>query len=444
MSVAPARECAFGVLRRVFEHGAYADRALQGAVAGLDARDRALATRLVFGTVQRAGTLDHVIARLARREAATLDAPLLAALRLGLYQLLYLDGIADHAAVNDSVALAKRAGGRGFGLVNAVLRRATREGAELIAELHDDTPQAAATAHSVPPWIAALWWESLGAAAARALLETVNTAAESALRANTLVTDAPALASALPVAASIPGDPPEAVLALQPLDIQATRLWRAGACMPQSRSSMLIAHALAPRPGERVLDLCAAPGAKTTHIAALMQARGQLLAVERHAGRAAALARTCERMKAGNVEVLQADALQPPAGQFDRVLLDPPCSGLGTLRSRPDLRWRVGPDDVAALAREQSALLSAAATKVTPGGTLVYSTCTISPDENERQIDAFLQRHRDFAADDLQAAFPDWAHPGASRHLLALPHVQGSDGFFVARLRRVGAAADRG
>jgi 16S rRNA (cytosine967-C5)-methyltransferase len=436
-TVGPARTCAYGILRRVFDQGAYADRALAGAASGLDPRDRALAMRLVYGTVQRRATLDHVAAQLAGRDTATIDAPLLAALRLGLYQLLFLDSVPAHAAVNDSVTLAKRAGGGGFRLVNAILRRAAREGRELLDALDDRTPQSAALRHSVPVWIAELWWRELGADGARALLAGVNEPAESSLRANTLVTDAASLAAELPVATALPGDPPEALIALEPFDVQQSRAWREGACMPQSRASMLVAHAVAPRSGDRILDLCAAPGGKTTHLAALMGATGEVVAVERHPGRAAALRRTARRMHAPSVRVEVGDAgaqlVEPP---FDRVLLDPPCSGLGTLRSRPDLRWRVSPADVAELVAQQSRLLSAAATTVSPGGVLVYSTCTISPDENERQIAAFLERHPSFSADDLQAEYPAWAHPTAERHLLALPHVQGSDGFFIARLRR--------
>jgi 16S rRNA (cytosine967-C5)-methyltransferase len=435
--VAPARECAYAVLRRVSDRGAFADRALDGAAAALDRRDRALATRLVYGTVQRRATLDHVAATLAGRTAESIDAPLRDALRLGLYQLLFLDSVPAHAAVDESVTLAKRAGGAGFRLVNALLRRAADEGAALVAALDDETPERAAVRHSVPPWIAELWWEQLGATGARALLATVNEPAENALRANTLVMDAETLAAQLPVAASITGDPPEAVVAREPLDVQATQLWREGACMPQSRASMIVAHAIAPHAGERVLDLCAAPGAKTTHIAALMNSAGEVVAVERHRGRAAALIRTATRMHATNVTVEVGDATNPRGGsRFDRVLLDPPCSGLGTLRSRPDLRWRVKPDDLGRLAVAQEQMLSAAAEMVSPQGSLVYSTCTISTDENERQIAAFLERDRRFELDDVAAALPSWSHPQTAGQLLALPHVQGSDGFYVARLRR--------
>jgi 16S rRNA (cytosine967-C5)-methyltransferase len=425
------------VLRRTFEEGAFTDRAFHAAAADLDPRDRALAMRLAYGAVQRRGTLDHLIEALTDRSIAALDPPVRATLRLGLYELLWLES-APHAVVNDAVELAKAA--RGHGLVNAVLRRAAREGPGLLAGLGDATPAAAAVAHSVPEWIVALWWDALGAETVRPLLARCNEPAEHSLRANTLVGDAASLAAALPVATSVPGEPPEAVIALESYDAHASELWRAGALMPQSRAAMLVAHVCDPQPGERVLDLCAAPGGKTTHLAALMQATGELVAVERHTGRARSLRRTAARMQAANVTVETADAaeLRPGwRGRFDRVLLDPPCSGLGTLQSRPDLRWRASPAAVAQLAAEQARLLSMAAAALAPGGTLVYSTCTISPAENERQIDSLLASHSDLAAVDLAERFPAWAAPApAGRDLLALPSVQGSDGFFVAAVRR--------
>jgi 16S rRNA (cytosine967-C5)-methyltransferase len=427
-----ARACALAVVRRTFEDGAYTDRAMHAASRELDPRDRALAMRLAYGAVQRRATLDHLIEGLTDRPIDALDPPLRASLRLGLYELLWCDS-APHAVVHDTVELAK--GSRGHGLANAVLRRANREGAELLAGLDDATPAAAAIAHSMPVWIVELWWEALGREAARALLARCNEPAEHALRANTIVTDAAGLAAALPVASSVPGDPPEAVVVLERFDAHASELWGDGAFMPQSRAAMLVGHAVDPQPGDRILDLCAAPGAKTTHLAALTGPTGDVCAVERHAGRARALGRTAERMRAANVTVVVGDAGRPRNGRgvFDRVLLDPPCSGLGTLQARPDLRWRATPESVAGLAVEQARLLSVAAGALAPGGTLVYSTCTISPAENERQIDAFLDDHADFAQVDLRPRFPAWATGPA---VLALPHVQASDGFFIAALRR--------
>jgi 16S rRNA (cytosine967-C5)-methyltransferase len=273
-TVAPARRCAYAVLRRVFERGAYADRALAAEAAQLDPRDRALAMRLAYGAVQRRDTLDHLIEQLADRPAAELDPPLLAALRLGLYELLYLRGAPDYAVVADAVELAK-AHGRGHGLVNAVLRRATREGPDaLLGALSDDTPEHAAVMHSHPEWIARLWWQALGPEQARALLAYDNEPGEVALRANTLVTDAATLARELPVRTHVDAAIPEALVLEEPFDVHGSPLWQRGAFHAQSRAAMLVARVLDPAPGERVLDLCAAPGGKTTHLAALMQGRG--------------------------------------------------------------------------------------------------------------------------------------------------------------------------
>jgi 16S rRNA (cytosine967-C5)-methyltransferase len=438
--VSPARAVAYAVLRRVFEQDAWADRALHGEArrAGLDARDRALATQLAYGAVQRMATLDHVIATLARRPAARLQPPLLAALRLGVFQLVFLDGVAAHAAVGESVELAKADAPRGAGLVNAVLRRAAREGRALVQALPDGTPDEAALRHSYPPWLAELWFSALGPEEARALMAAGNRAAEPALRANALRTSAAALAAELPVPSRPAEGLPEGLVLEAAFDAFGSPLWEQGAFMPQSRAAMAVGRILDPRPGERVLDLCAAPGAKSTHLAALMEDRGAVVAVERHAGRAQALARTAARMGARSVEVRTADAAEPQeAAAYDRVLVDPPCSDLGTLAARPDARWRKRATSAAELAEVQAAILRAGAAALRPGGTLVYSTCTISPAENEGVVDAFLAEREDFAADDLGSSpWSVWQHGKRPMYLQTLPHRDRTDGFFIARLRR--------
>jgi 16S rRNA (cytosine967-C5)-methyltransferase len=433
------------VVRRVFEQDAYADRALHSEAAHLDARDRALAMTITYGTVQRRATLDHVIEQLSNRGPDALDPPVLAALRLGLMQLLLLDGIPDHAAINESVELAKRDGHGGAGLVNAVLRRATREGSAILAALSDETPQGAATLHSVPLWLAELWWRELGSEQARALLRRINEPAESALRVNTLLATAEDVAAQLGAAARPAPGLAEALVLESAFDVYGSALWRRGAIMAQSRGSMLVGRALAPRPGERVLDLCAAPGAKTTHLAAIMSDQGMVHAVERHPGRAQALQRTLERMgvRSATVQVADAGEMAGADGGYDRVLVDPPCSGLGTLQSRPDLRWRTSPARIADVAGLQARILRAGAAHTRPGGTLVYSVCTISRAESEVVVDDFLAEHPEFAVDPL----PDSRNGGGgdshsdsdseeTPYRQLLPHRDRTDGFFIARLRR--------
>jgi 16S rRNA (cytosine967-C5)-methyltransferase len=454
VAIAPARSCAYTVLRRVFEQGAYAEKALHAESKELEPRDRALAMRLAYGAVQRKGTLDHLIEALSERELTRLDPTVLAALRLGLYELLYLSGAPDYAVVGDAVELSKSKAKAGHGLVNAVLRRAAREGPQtLLGGLSDATPEQAAVKHSHPEWIARLWWQELGAADARALMAADNEPGEVALRTNTLLADPLALAAELPVRTH--GDPfiPEALVLEEAFDAHASPLWKAGAFLAQSRAAMLVARTLAPEPGQRVLDLCAAPGGKSTHLAALMDGEGEVLAVERNRRRAATLARTAQRLHAGNVRVEVADAAaeRPDPASFDRVLVDPPCSGLGTLQARPDLRWRVTPEAITEMVAVQAKILAAGANALRPGGVLVYSTCTISPTENERAIAAFLHSHTDFALEDLASEGPRLGQPVGgpnavdgtavdsstrSGTLMTLPHRDRTAGFFIARMRR--------
>jgi 16S rRNA (cytosine967-C5)-methyltransferase len=440
VQIAPARVCAHRVIRAVFEEGAFADRLLHRSSRELDARDRQLAMRLTYGTVQRRLTLDHLIESLSERASAKLDQVVLASLRMGLYELLYTDGAPDRAVVNDAVELARSNGSSGHKLVNAVLRRGTREGATLLDELSDRTPEQAAVMHSHPLWITRRWFSELGAEEARALLAAGNRSVESALRVNTLQSDVARLAHELPVATHTDPNLPEALILDGPFDSHGSPLWSAGAFMAQSRASMLVARILDPQPGERVLDLCAAPGAKSTHLAALMQGKGEVVAVEHSRKRAGALARNVQRMHAPSVRVEVADGAKVRArgDLFDRVLVDPPCSGLGTLQSHPDLRWRVSEEAIEQHVGVQGEILESGARALRPGGVLVYSTCTVSATENECLIASFLDRHPDFQVDEPPPRLDSMRHPapGARNFVLTLPHRDQTQGFFIARLRR--------
>ena len=454
------RRVAFEVLRRTFEDAAWTDRALRAAAdrSDLEGRERAQAQRLAYGAVQRRGTTDHLLGELADRPLEKLDPPVVAALRLGIYELLFSSATPDHAAVDQAVALAREglvAAGApsgkaqaAAGLVNAVLRRAAGEGEGLHAGLEDSTPEAAAVKHSYPDWLARMWWAQLGAADALALMAAMNEPSETAFRVNTLRADPAALAEQLrragervegPHDRSEPSWPPEAIVADGAVgdalraEVVSGRLW------PQSRASQAVVAILEPRPGERVLDLCAGPGIKTTAIAARLGDRGAVVAVERDAGRASQIRELCERAAATSVRVQVADALEADLGSgYDRVLVDPPCSDLGTLASRPDARWRKSPQQIERLATLQSEILASGAEALRPGGTLVYATCTISERENEAVVISALDARGDLRAQDLGAQSPGLASSHDSRFLQLRPDRHRTDGFFCARLVREG------
>jgi 16S rRNA (cytosine967-C5)-methyltransferase len=401
-----ARRAAYTVVLRVFEDEAYADRVLRTAAEGLDARDRALAQRLAFGTVQRVRTLDHAIETLGRRPVRKLDPPVRAALRLGAYQLGFAEGIPQHAAVNESVELVRAARlERAVPFANAVMRRLADGIRPLLAALPETTPAEAALKHSYPDWVAELWWNELGADDARALMRAQNEPPETVVR---LVRGDP------------PGEPTDVPGAYRVDRIDEEALAE-GRVWPQSRGSQLAGLAVGSRDRERTLDLCAAPGGKATQLA------GEVTAVEIHEGRARELQENVRRLGADKVTVLRADATHLPSelDGFDRALVDAPCSGLGVLAARPDLRWRARP-----LPDLQLELLRAASERVRPGGTILYSVCTISRAENEDVVEASGLRVDATLGDE----WPQFRHPRRPEFLLTLPHVHGTSGFFIARL----------
>ena len=400
-AIAAARAAAYEVLRRVFEEGAYADRALRTASAGLDDRDRALARRLAFGSVQRVRTLDHAIETLGKRPVRKLDPPVLAALRLGAYQLGYLEGVPRYAAVNESVELVRRARlERAVPFANAVLRRVGDGIEALLAGLPEGPLK-----HSYPDWIWDVWRRDLGEEDALALMRAQNEPAPVVVR-------------------HVRGQTPDGSETDIPNAYEVERVDQAalarGEVWPQSRGSQLAGLCVGSQPGERVLDLCAAPGGKATMLA------GDVVAVEVNEGRARELEENVGRLGVTNVEVVRADgrALPPELDDFDCALVDAPCSGLGVLASRPDLRWRSEP-----LPELQLELLRAAAERVRAGGTIVYSVCTINADESEAVVDA-----SGLEIEPIEK-WAQFRHPRRPEFLQTLPHVHRTSGFFVARLR---------
>lgn len=444
--ISSARALAYETVRATFERDAHTERFFREAAdrEGLGGRERAQAQRLAYGAVQRRGTADTAIERLAGRAIRLLDPPVLAALRLGLYELLFADATPDHAAVDQAVELVKRAGvGHAAGLVNAVLRRAARERGSLSEALlgDDSSPERAAVAHSAPLWLARMWWEELGSESARSLLAACNEPAETAFRISP-ASGAPHVpqrhirrtgtASLLAL--------PEMTVVEGRIDEEILRRIADGELTPQSRGSAAVVELLDPRPEEQVLDLCAGPGIKTGQIAARMGDRGEVISIESAPERAAEVAAQAERLGARNVTVVEADATAPamPAG-FDRVLVDPPCSDLGALASRPDARWRKSPKAIERLAALQSQILANGLRLLRPGGTLVYSTCTISRREGEDQVAALERRAADgelpgFEVEDLGALEPSLVSTHDPRCLQIRPDRDRTTGFFVCRL----------
>ncbi|MBA2461259.1 MAG: 16S rRNA (cytosine(967)-C(5))-methyltransferase RsmB [Actinobacteria bacterium] len=399
--IAPARRAAYEVLRRVFEEDAYADRALRSASEELDDRDRALARQLAFGSVQRVRTLDHAIETLGKRPVRKLDPPVRAALRLGAYQLGYLDGVPRYAAVNESVELVRRARlERAVPFTNAVLRRVADGIADLLAALPEGPLK-----HSYPDWIWDVWRRDLGDEEALALMRAQNESPPVVVR---------------HVQGQAPDGSETDIPGAWQVDRVDERALAEGRIWPQSRGSQLAGLCVGAREGERVLDLCAAPGGKATMLA------GEVVAVEVNEARARELEENVRRLGASNVTVVQADgrALPPELDGFDRALVDAPCSGLGVLAARPDLRWRSQP-----LPELQLELLLAAAARVKPGGAIVYSVCTVNADESEAVVDASGLRVE--AID----GWPQFRHPRRPEFLQTYPHLHRTSGFFVARLR---------
>jgi 16S rRNA (cytosine967-C5)-methyltransferase len=454
--VSPARALAFATVRATFEDGAFTERAFRAEAdrLALDGRDRAQAQRLAYGAVQRRGTTDVAIERLAGRSTRLLDPPVLAALRLGLYELLFADATPDHAAVDQAVELVKGAGAaHASGFVNAILRRAARERDGLALGLlgDDSTPVAAAVADSAPQWLAEMWWRELGEEAARSTLAACNERHEVAMRVNPLRAEREEMLARLReagVEARLPEAPwPLAAAAMLVIEGRTgeavPQAVAAGQLTPQSRGSAAVVEALDPREGEHVLDLCGGPGIKTGQIAERMCDRGEVISVEMDPKRAAEVAAQASRLGLHSVSVIEADATEPGmAAGFDRVLLDAPCSDLGTLATRPDARWRKSPKTIERLIETQDKLLRNAAAVLRPGGTLVYSTCTISRRENEERIAALLgaagseEGVPPLRLDDLEALAPELAAPAEPRCLQVRPDRDRTTGFFIARLIR--------
>ncbi|MEA3464496.1 MAG: 16S rRNA (cytosine(967)-C(5))-methyltransferase RsmB [Thermodesulfobacteriota bacterium] len=444
-----ARSIAFQVLCRV-EDGAYSDLALDGALDAmpdLDRRERGLATQLVYGVLRRRGNLDHILAAYCRQSLAKLEPQALCLLRLGVYQLFYLDKVPRRAAVHSTVELARQMGlERVTGLVNGILRSCIREPQRVKWPDADVDPIGWLTHYgSLPCWLAKRWLNEFGGEEAGLLAKAMLQVPPVTLRVNTLKIDRDAFIEKLAkadIVARATRFAPEGVVIesgqLRLLSVDDTTLYQI-----QDEASMLIAHLLAPKAGDRVLDACSAPGGKTTHLAALSNNRAEIAALDLHQKRLTLVQQSAERLGCTSITTHPWDMTQPcslfPKEHFDRVLVDAPCSGLGVLRRNPESRWRRGEKDVCRLAKLQRKILVQAAELVAPGGLLLYSLCTTTAEESKQVVESFLAQHTDFKQEDLRSSSPDhWAELFDEQGRLSTltTYHDGMDCFFAVALRR--------
>lgn len=441
------RELAVEILLKVDERKAYADILLDHALktARLSPQDRALLTQLIYGTLRWRGKLDWRLSRVLQRPLAGMNGYLRNLLRLTLYQLFFLDRIPDYAAVNEGVELAKRrSGGKAAGLVNAVARRLLRE-----KDRPEDLPEGAAAQRlsvqwSHPEWLVKRWLDYFGTEETEALLRADNEEPPLVLRANRLKGDREALLRKLGKAGveAVPSPwSPQGIILKTGSPVAKLPGFAEGLFQVQGEASQLVAFLLDPKPGERILDACAAPGGKTTHLAELMEDRGEIVATDTSARGLEKVKENVRRLGLTCVNAAHADLTQglkgKLAGPYDRMLADVPCSGLGTLRSHPEAKWHREEKDVERLSRLQRNLLEQLHPHLKPGGVLVYSTCTLAREENEEVVEDFLRQRDNFALEKAADYLPDAAQQMVrGNYFLALPHRHGTDGFFAARMRK--------
>jgi 16S rRNA (cytosine967-C5)-methyltransferase len=440
--VSPARRAAFEVLRRVEEESAFASVLLAHVTNELRADDRGLCYELTLGVLRWQLWLDTLISHYAGRDATTLDAPVRRALRLGLYQLRFLTRVPASAAVNESVNLAHEHNLRSAaGFINAVLRRATREPDFDPASLAGDESERVSIAMSHPSWLVARWAAEFGAADAEQIARANNRTPPVAFRVNTLRAVEREVIEKLRAAGIAVEESKVAPGAWRVVSGTGGEMLRAlasqGFVYTQDEASQLVGRVVGAREGERVLDVCAAPGSKATQIAIMAEDRALVIACDVYEHRLRTVVDSARRQGVENILTVALDAETSPlpfaGGSFGRVLVDAPCTGTGTLRHNPEIRWRITPADVEQLSARQRAILANAARVVRVGGRLVYSTCSIEREENEAVIASFLAAHPDFRQEKADAPAELLTATGAAR---TFPHRDDTDGFFVAVLTK--------
>jgi 16S rRNA (cytosine967-C5)-methyltransferase len=444
------RQLASEILFKVDTRKSYADVLLDHSLkaAALSDRDRALLTELAYGTLRWRGKIDARLNLYLRNSLQDTDPFIRNLLRVAFYQLVFLDKIPDYAAVNEAVDLAKVYGGdKVAGFVNAVLRSFLREKDTAVEPQPSNNWQATlAIEHSHPQWLVKKWLDYFGHDETVALIKANNEMAPLVLRVNSCKSSRDALLALLSksdVSAVATRWSPVGLWVKSRSPVGQLPGFREGLFQVQGEASQLVSYLLSPQKGERILDACAAPGGKTSHIAELMADTGELIALDKSEKGIEKIRENVARLRLASVYAAKSDAshqlpekLRSP---YDRILVDAPCSGLGTLRAHPEIKWHRNETDIKRLSDLQERIIDRIVHYLKPSGVLVYSTCTLNKDENENIIEHFLERHREFVLDDAASYLPVEARSlVCGSYYVALPHRHNTDGFFAARMRKVG------
>lgn len=433
------------ILNCVEEHSAFAEPLLDNLLSQdlrINIHDRRLITHIVYGTLRMRGRLDWIIEHLYRGNFLSMDTGIKNILRTGLCQLLFTERIPDFAIVDEAVAITKKTHPAGSGLVNAILRNAIRKKDEIVyPKMGKDPALHISIVHSHPLWLVKKWIAMFGAEETVELCRANNEIPPAVLRVNTLrTTREKAMEELLDFGfdVKVTGFSPDGlIISNLPMPVRETSCYTAGLIQTQDEASQLIARLADPKPGENILDVCAGVGGKATHLAALMNNRGSIMAIDISEKKIAALKYNVKRLGVTVVDTRVGDArgkLEKAFFEsFDKIIIDAPCSGLGTLRRNPEIKWRTTPDDLKKCAILQKTILDSAALYLKKGGALIYSTCTIAPQENEEVIKGFITRHPDFLCISppvtIHCCFVD-----DRGYFRSYPHRHGTDGFFGAVL----------
>jgi len=411
----------------------------------INPKDRAFVTELVYGIIKNKLRLDYIISQFSKIKPSKMSKNILNILRLGVYQIVFLDRVPDFAAINESVNLAKRLENKKVAaFVNAVLRTILREKHNVTYPDPQKTPEEYLSIYySFPVWMIKRWINLFGYKFTEDLCKAFNEKSKTCIRINTLKTNKEEL-KAIFAGEKVETSPglyvDEALYLESSPPLMSLPSFKEGLFLPQDESSMIAAKAIDAKSGEKILDVAAAPGGKTSYFAQSMDNQGHITAWDIHPHRVKLIEETCRRLgvsivkaelkNAKNIDMESLDG-------YDKVLVDAPCSGLGIIRRKPDIKWSKSPKDITALKAEQQEILEVCSRYVKPGGILVYSTCSIEPEENQGIVDSFLRKNTDFSYDDIRLYLPKSLNFDDPAGFIQLyPNIHGTDGFFVARLKR--------